>query len=610
MPANAKHHITIENSDGEYGFITKQFSARQKPDTLFGSRFSTGDINYSTMSRWQRFAQTNWVGGAFQKYLEQLSKFKLSRNIDVLTSGEFKLSKALSSTPRYAGASPINKGIVYGGVIFWAEGQYVKYTDDDFATTATSKDFGSGKIVTDLEIYNGILYAAVGTHGLWWHDTGDLTTWAEQLDGAAHVSCEFLTAWGDNLHITYTNIVKYFNGTAFTTVKDFGVSGGNSIYFIKKPTPYGSQLLFPINVSNGLDGRGEGWYYNGSTFDIFYSGFDPIGQEIIVYDAVAIFAVYGLSKCSIKQYNGSTTQTLKSFDTLDGITIYGSSLTYGSGALYGAGSDRFSDPVHFAIWNDNLVIVMKRSSTQNTLILYDTIGWTEYVNLPTGADYYASLWLIDRMLHIGGSDGDIYRLEETFSATGYLQSSIWDADLQDINKLFADITIKHDPIETGDSIDVWYRPEGSGGFVLLDTIDTVGATKSIVSFPSGVNSVSSTNIEYKIVINSGDGTTSPLVKDVILRYILAPENDKRVFEYTVEATKLMRLLDDTVEPRTPAQIISNLWALKASGELLTLTDENGETHVVVFSDTTPEVVTPYAGDEEMEKYVYIRLFEL
>lgn len=608
MPATSKYHITIANSAGTFGFITKQYSSRQKPDTLFGSRFSTGDISYSTMSRWQRFAQTSWIGGAFQKYLEDRTKFRLSRDIDVLTNGEFKLSRKISAAALYAGSTPIYKGIRFNGATYFSDGRYIRYTTDDYATVNVSKDFGVGKVCTDLEIYNGELWAAVGTHGLWHHDTSDHTTWTEKQDAAVTVPCDYLQTWGDNLYLVYTNLIKYFDATNFTTVRDFS-SGGDSVYYIKKPQEYAGAIYFPINVA-ATDGAGELWYYNGTTLDIVYSGYDPIGQEIIVYDSLLFFVVYGFDTVTIKTYNGATVGTLQSFEVAAGITLYGSGLTYGSGALYGAGSDNYLDPVHFAIWKNHLVAVMQRTTTQNTILLYDTIGWTEHISLPVGANYSASLWLEDRSLFIGGSDGDIYKVEVDFASTGFLQASIWDADLQDINKLFADVIIKHEPLQAGDSIDVWYRGDAAQNFVFLGTADTDGAIQSTISFPTGDDSVVTTAFEYRLILNSANGSTTPVVKDLILRYILSPENSKRVFEYTIECTKKMKLLDNTFEEDTPSEMIANLWALKTSGELLTLVDEEGDSHTVVFSDTTPEVVTPFAGDTNMEKYVYIRLFEL
>ncbi len=608
MPATSKYHITIANSDGTFGFITKQYSSRQKPDTLFGSRFSTGDISYSTMSRWQRFAQTSWIGGAFQKYLEDRTKFRVSRDIDILTNGDFKLSKKISAAALYDGSTPIRKGIRFNGATYFSDGRYIRYTTDDYATVNTSKDFGSGKVCTDLEIYNGELWAAVGTFGLWHHDTSDHTTWAEQQDAAVTVPCDYLQTWGDNLYLVTTNIIQYWDGSAFTTVKDFS-SGGDSVYYIKKPREYAGAIYFPINIA-ATDGVGELWYYNGTTLDVVYTGYDPIGQEIIVYDSLLFFVVYGLDNVTIKTFNGTTVGTLQTFEVAAGITLYGTGLTYGSGALYGAGSDSYLDPVHFSIWRNNLVVVMQRTTTQNAILLYNTLGWTEHISLPVGANYSACLWLEDRSLFIGGSDGDIYKVEFDYASTGFLQGSIWDADLQDINKLFADVILKHEPLESGDSIDVWYRADASQSFVFLGTADTDGAIQSIISFPTGVNSVVTTSFEYRLVLNSADGSTTPIVKDLIMRYILSPENSKRVFEYTIECTKKMKLLDGTFEADAPSEMIANLWGLKTSGELLTLVDEEGDSHTVVFSDTTPEVVTPFAGDTAMEKYVYIRLFEL
>ncbi|HDK42319.1 MAG TPA: hypothetical protein ENH35_02925 [Candidatus Moranbacteria bacterium] len=609
MSATSRYHITITNSGGTYGFTTKKYSSRQKPDSLFGSRFSTGNINYSTMNRWQRLAQTTWLGGGFQKYWENEAKFRRSNNIDVLTNGEFKLSKKLSGSAKYDGSIKINISIKYNDAIYFAAGRYIYYTDDNWSSVSVSKDFGAGKTCTDLEIYNGLLYAAVGTFGLWYHDTSDHTTWAEQQDTGATVNCDYLRTWGDNLYITYTNVLQYFDNTNFTTVKDFS-TGGDANYYIKKPKVYASKLYIPINIAGSITGTGEVWYYDGTNLDIIFQGFDPVGTKMEVYNSRLIFAVYGLDKVTLKQFDNSSVSTLQEFDVEAGITVYGSGIKYGTGALYGEGSDKYDDPINFCIWKNNLVIIMKRSASQNTMLLYDTLGWTEYLTLPTGADYSATMWLDNRDLYIGGSDGDVFKIEATFAENGYLQGSIWDAELQDLNKLFADVILKHDPLQNGDSIDFWYRTDDSQNFQFLGTADTDDAITSTIVFPTGANTVISTKFEYKIVLNSNDGTTTPIIKDVIVRYILAPENAKRVFEYTLEVTKKMKLLDKTMETRSPSEMITELWNLKTSGELLTLVDENADSHTVVFSDTTPEVVTPFAGDTNPENYVYLRLFEL
>lgn len=608
MAANSKYHIAISSSLGEKGFLTKEYSPRQKPDSLFGSRFSTGDISYATMSRWQRFAQTNWMNGAFQKFLEDKSKFAQSNNIDVLTYGEMKLAKSLG-TRLYNGAAPIKDGIYFNNAHYFIEGQFIKYTIDNFANVVTSKDFGTGKAPTDLEVYGGKLYCACGTFGLWSHATADHTTWAEVLDVAATIDCEYLKAWGDNLYITYTNIFKKYSGTAITLIKNFS-PGGDTTYYPKKPEVYISKLYIPVNVAGSSAGGGQAYFYDGTTMDTIYDGADPIGSKMIVYEAKLLFVIYGLNKVSVKQFNGSSTTTMQSFDIKPGAVLFGSGVKYGSGAKYGAGSDKYLDPVDFNIWNNSLIVTMQRTSQQNTILIYDGYGWSEHISLPVGSNIAISTWIYDRNLFVGDSLGDIYQVGSTYPSSGYLQSSTWDAELQDIKKMFADVVVKHAPILAGDSIEIWYRTNGSGSFALLGSNATVGATTSTLVFPSGALSVVSTELEYKVILNSGDGTTTPIVKDIIVRYILAPDNNKRVFEYTIECTKKMKLLDGTFETRTPGQIINDMWALKQAGELLTLTDENADTHTVVFADTSPEVVTPFAGDDISEKYVYLRLFEL
>lgn len=608
MAANSRYHIKIADSSGEKGFLVKKYSARQKPDSLFGSRFSTGDISYSTMNRWQRFAQSTWIGGYQQKYLEDVTKFKDSKNIDVTEHGNFKLSKKLGSA-LYTGASSIVAGIYYNGAHYWAEGQYVYYTTDEFVHTYTAKDFGAGKVVYDLEIHNGKLWATTGANGLWYHSTSDHTTWTEQKDGADTINCFYLKSWGTNLYITYTNYLKYFNGSTVTLVKNFA-TGSEAVYYLKKPEVYASQIFIPINLVSSSEGIGTLWYYDGANLDMVYKGMDPIGTKLEVYDARLFFVVYGSTRVMIKTYNNSKVETLKTASITQGPTIFGTGLKFGTGIKYGAGSDKFQDPVNMIVWDDLLLIVMNRTNYNNNVFVYDTVGVTEWTSLPVSSTYSATMWVKERNLYFGGSDFIIRKMLSTYTDDGFLQGSIWDANLYDIEKLFADITIKHDLLLTGDSLDIYYRTSLSGDFIYLGSNSTPNTSSFFASFPTGVNTVKSKNLEYKIVLNSNDGTTTPVVQDVIIRYVLSPDNDKRVFNYTIECTKKMRLLDGTFETRTASQVVDDLWSLKSSGELLVLTDENGDTYNVIFSDTTPEVVNPLPGDTLLESYAYITLFEM
>jgi len=476
MSANLKYHITLSNSDGEKGFLFKKYSARKRPDSLFGSRFATGDPTYSNMSRWQRFAQTSWLNGAFQTYLEDITKFKGSSNIDCLTSGEIKISRALSSKLYDEGADVIRKGLYFNGVHFWSEGRYIKYSSD-FVSASVSKDFGAGIECTDLAIYNGELFAAIGTQ-LWKLPVADYTSWTEEKFSAASIPADYLRTWGDYLYISSKNKFSRWDGTAYTVIKDFSTGAANA-YFVKKPTIYAGQVIIPVNTEGTSNGYGQVYFYNGTDFDIIYEGYDPVGHKCIVYDSRLYFVTYGKYKCTIKEYNGSQTVTKQTFPISAGTTLYGTALLYGSGALYGQGADRYEDPVEFSIWNETLMIVIKRTFSQNNIIAYDGFGFSNYVKLAPGSGVSATMWVYNRDLYIGDSDGDIYRLTDSFNSDGILQSSIWDAEMQDIKKLFGDITVKHEGLVDGDSIEVFYRLEADGEFISMGSSDVAGSIESV-----------------------------------------------------------------------------------------------------------------------------------
>lgn len=200
----------------------------------------------------------------------------------------------------------------------------------------------------------------------------------------------------------------------------------------------------------------------------------------------------------------------------------------------------------------------------------------------SGVTGYRCFAVVNGALLVGtGDNGYVYKLSTTtYSTQGYYQSSYYDANLPSIDKLYKEVTIKHDALASGQSVVVYYRYAETDSWTTLGTSNTVSATEKTLSFPTATYSK---KITLKIELNTTTTTASPKVTEVVMKYTLYPQR-KWMWTMRLRAKKALQLFDRSTESRTATQIRSNLEDLMSSQSLYTFVDVDSTSYTVLVND--------------------------
>lgn len=154
-----------------------------------------------------------------------------------------------------------------------------------------------------------------------------------------------------------------------------------------------------------------------------------------------------------------------------------------------------------------------------------------------------SLFVFNNNLIAGGDAGNIYITDSAhYQATGWLQTSYFEASLPSIDKLYKEIIVQHDIIPTGCSYEVLYKFKESDSWTSLGTASTAGEIEHIFSF--AVN-IYTKKITIKIVLSTTDTAVTPTIKKQLTKYQIAPDV-KYIWKMTIVCPDNMVWGDNTV----------------------------------------------------------------
>lgn len=262
-------------------------------------------------------------------------------------------------------------------------------------------------------------------------------------------------------------------------------------------------------------------------------------------------------------------------------------------ALQVSGMKRFDDKLFVTTYPQD-----GSGETNVGVWVFDRRGF-HLAHTVSGLTGFRCLGVINGSLLIGtGDNGYIYKLSSTvYSTTGWYQSSYFDANLPSIPKLYNAITIKHDPLLTGESINLYYKFKESDSWTQLTTgaTNAVGDIEQTLTFAPGTTSK---KISLKVVLN-GPGTSTPRYTETVLQYALYPAL-KWQWNLRLKAKSALVLADNTTETRTAPQIRADLEALMNTETLYTFVDVDGTSHNVLVNDIdqTSWVINPADVSED------------
>lgn len=318
----------------------------------------------------------------------------------------------------------------------------------------------------------------------------------------------------------------------------------------------GSPEFLPTQFYNGfLD------VYDTTAWNILYPFDFTVIKSLEFYDAYLFMGTY---RGDLYVYDTSTLNPLFNFKDQYNYKVQVRAMKYFDDKLYiGLYPQEGSNETNVGIW------IFERHG----LSLAHTVA---------GVAGFRCFTVINGTLMVGtGDSGDVYKLDlNNYSTQGWYQSSYFDANLPSIPKLYNNVTIRHDPLLNGQSINIYYKFKESDSWTLLGTSNTTGAIEKVLTFPTGT---SSNKISLKAELNTTDTTTTPKLTENIMQYSLYPDR-KWQWSIRVKAKKNLRLLDGTFESRTADQIRTDLEDLLNDQRLYTFQDIDGVTYNTLTND--------------------------
>ncbi len=556
---NSTHHIAIDSQ----GYVFADSPSRPKRimqrNTVFGNRFASGDRDYTDLSFWWYWAQTDWVAGfKDRKDWEDDAKYYYSINIDAFSEpGAFTI--AYTSTEKVDLTEDILCGI--NGEVNGVLSSYMG-TDDDASSIprvyrstneATWTDISSGSWPNTLNTCNTLF---TRKNNVWALFTGLSTTWAIcYYDGSSWTECaadiynggstidhEPLAARaacevGEDLYISvnnYTNdyvaIVKT-SATSPTAVGDWSkvldtATNGSiiameeysgDVYYLLTS---GSNLeLRKWDVTNSADSLLQtfrGVSVNNNEFtDRHLHNFNGKlvvtvpNKEIWEYDGTNLTRIW--EKDAVKDSIGKIAHGT----VIDGAIEYQNRLYWGNLVYDGTYFYNFINAVDEDVDDSHIIFVFVNEADR--MFFVDTDNYEKLYRYNTG----------------GYRSGD---------DKNYLQFSEME-EVSTITKLGYSVNIIFDSFDTGEEIDVRYSIDGGTTFTSIGTaseaIDGTSVTQKTFFFG---DAVTFEKIIFRVYLN-GDGTSTPKFKDISMQYIPIPDYKYR-WSFVLDCSNDIMVLDN------------------------------------------------------------------
>lgn len=320
----------------------------------------------------------------------------------------------------------------------------------------------------------------------------------------------------------------------------------------------GSPEYLPDKHYNGFLYR-----YDTTNWNVLYPYDFTVVKSMEFYDAYLFIGTY---RGDLYVYDSATLNPIFNFIDLYGYRVEIAAMKY------------FDDKLYIATYPQE-----DSNETNVGIWIFDRRG-ISLAHTVSGVTGYKCFAVCNGTLFVGtGDDGRVYQLSSTtYKETGYYQSSYFDGNLPSIDKLYNQITINHDPLATGQEINVYYRFKESDSWTLLESgrDNSFGSITQTLKFPAGIYSK---KISLKIELSTSDTSSTPVLSEVIMQYYVYSDK-KWQWTMRLKVEKDMRLLDKTTESRNLSTIRSDIEQFLSNKSLLTYTDADGSAYTVLVTD--------------------------
>ena len=230
-------------------------------------------------------------------------------------------------------------------------------------------------------------------------------------------------------------------------------------------------------------------------------------------------------------------------------------------------------------WDDKLVFATAPTPGSSTsgyegMYIFDRNGFHLAFTV-TSRSWY-SLTVFKNNLMAGNDDGYVYQTSSnTYTLTGWLQSSYDEAQLPSIDKIRRSVTLMFESLPADTSIAIDYKTdESDASWTALGTASTDGDTEETFDFAAGVYSK---KISFKVTLTTTASASTPTLKKIIHKYVLAPD-----FKYLWEMKLLCADNITWLDGEEPIAILET--ATTAGVTSITLKSSNDSTPLAGFPD--------------------------
>lgn len=572
------HHIKL----GSQYFLLRPGSYRKRVAPQFGARFTSGDPNYNTLTFWQHWAQTCWVGGLGAETWQDDAMYDEAVGMDTTVHEQASLARDMEPDGSTAGQRATYKWDMGGSklqreFVVFNNFLYVMNYGDTTGNTATGSrlyrfdpagNVGLGQWVYVLAVNESVRAVCSWSGKLWFGDGGGNMTYmnpnettGSKAKPAGRTEVPYsMRVFRDRMYVGFGRFLwrmktdeNWDGSTVF--YEAIGVN-----YFIGMELHLGFLYLLS---QNGHVLRTDG----NNTFDIWSWDGGVAGASLRSYDGRLFVATNeaeetsGANQGVLYQFTGSAVTELKRWGkvgracSLGRMRVAFRRLYYGASDLLGM-QDGAGVAVYDSVEDAHSIFACYREAPLNLFVraaitdveVNDVFFWQGYLySSVRGFGIFRSP-LVWKDVTRGTSRHDIsYNSVAAGSKNGgWIESSDFDAGTPGLRKYWAAITVHADcPANSSYTVEysldggkTWAYPTGAAA-----TSTVTAGGRAATQFR--MNSIVGPRFKYRVTIRSSVNTATPLLLGVIVRYLPQPDPNW-MWEFTAVISDRQELLDGSV----------------------------------------------------------------
>lgn len=623
-----QYHVNLGGQD----LILRPGSYRRRAAPMFGARFTSGDPDWNTLTFWQHWAQSCWIGGLGQELWRDDSMFDEAVGVDTSLHDRMQLSRGL--------VQPDASWLVQSAAFRW--GRFFCEFGNDLYCMLMNQETGYGPypnadgylykytVVTDLwtlvktftasyvrSIFSWGGRLLVGTSGSVIH-TFDGTTWVDINVPAADVSTIYsMASYRDRLYCGFGS------GKIWRLKSDWTWDG--TTFFYENPGLGGYVTSMEVHLgflymitSFGTILRTDG----NNTFDLWDFPAGTRGGGLRSYDGKLFVSVTegdGTDTASqgvLYQFTGSAVTELHRWGRLGQngglghLAVHDRRMYYGASSLLGM-QDGFGIAVYDSVEDAHSIFACNSSGSYPDIL--DGYGWI----VDDIIDFKGRLFCSVRGYGIFRTpvtfrDYMFERSEAQYDVTGaaleypggWLTSSNFDAGTPGVDKLWQSIRVDAELPSTSTSIYVDYSIDD--GRVWVSGFGVAGVS-GVLNPPIRffLTDLVSRRFKWRVRLVSTDEDYTPVVHAVIVSYLPLIDPNWQ-WQFTAVVSDTMELVDGTLMAVNTLTKLAALRSLWRDQRVIDFTDIDGSSSLSVFvMDYDERVIHPEQPTEAEVSVVLI-----